>query len=73
MQPEAQTTTRGSHTVSAGAFEVKGSFKALKEMLIFNFNFNLWLWLVEGSKEQFSDHGKCGGSTDARSAEPIPI
>ena len=33
MQPEAQTTTRGSHTVSAGALEVKGSFKALKEML----------------------------------------
>jgi hypothetical protein len=37
MQPEAQTTTRSSHTVSAGAFEVNGSFKALKEKKMFIF------------------------------------
>ena len=54
MLPAAHTTTRGSHTVSAGALEVKWSFKALKKCSSLTFDTNLYsetmgfLYSVEG-------------------------
>jgi len=39
MQPEAQTTTRGSHAVSAGALEIANVIQGALEVFWFTFTF----------------------------------
>jgi len=54
MQPEAQTTTRGSLAVSASALEIANVIQGALEVLWFTFTFNgkmSWMGLTNITQE----------------------